>query len=80
MTDTPIAKPSPVPASPRAAQLTRHLFQYPADLVDTRRLMRSFQASVAEVQQALDWLETHRPAPAQEAQEEEGVPGCCSRE
>jgi len=66
MPDSRIPKPNPVLTSAKAEQLTRHLFHYPADLVDTRRLMRNFQVSVAEVQQALDWLETHNPAPVDE--------------
>jgi hypothetical protein len=37
----------------RVEQITLHLLHHPFDLIDTRRLMRRFNASPAEVQDAL---------------------------
>ena len=67
MIDSLMTKPSFVLANERAQQLILHLLRYPADLVDMRLLMRRFQASVAEVQQALHWLDTHSSAPEEKA-------------
>ena len=68
MTDPMCAKTTPVLGSARAEQLTLHLLRYPADLIDTRRLMQSFHVSVAEVQQALDYLEQHNHPDEEETQ------------
>jgi len=48
----------PVPHDPRLRfdavnRLTAHLLQYPQDLVDTKRLLKYFQVSAGEFQQAL---------------------------
>ena len=40
-----------------AEKIIFHLLRHPYDLVDTRRLMRRFHASVADVQLALKELE-----------------------
>jgi ribosomal protein S15P/S13E len=68
MSDILVSKTMPVFASARAEQLTLHLLRHPADLIDTRRLMQSFHASVAEVQQVLDWLEKHSHLDEEEAE------------
>lgn len=38
-------------------RIIQHLLRWPCDLTDARRLMRSFQASAADFQQALARLE-----------------------
>ena len=40
-----------------AEQIVQHLLRTPSDLVDTRRLMRRFQASVDDVLRAFGKLE-----------------------
>jgi DNA-binding GntR family transcriptional regulator len=44
-----------------AEKIVQHLLRNPCDLVDTRRLMRRFRASVTDVQQAFGRLEQLRP-------------------
>ena len=41
-----------------AQQLSYHLLYHPYDLIDVRRLLRRFQASVADFQQAV-WQVEH---------------------
>lgn len=48
-------------------QLILHLLRHPCDLVDTRRLMRRFRASAADVQRALGRLEQLMAQPPEEA-------------
>jgi hypothetical protein len=69
MADTmiPVAS-SPVPMNDPAERLILHLLRHPTDLIDTCYLMRRFQASSADVQQAFSWLEHH----ALQSSEEEG--------
>ncbi len=69
MPDTTPPQLSPALVTDRADQLILHLLRHPADLIDMRRVMQSFQASAAEVQQALGWLEQHRPPDEEESQE-----------
>ena len=40
-----------------AEKITQYLLQNPCDLIDTKRLMRRFRASVADVERALSRLE-----------------------
>lgn len=54
----------PVPHDPRSRldvvkSLADHLLQYPEDLVDTKRLVKNFQVSAEEFQQALLSIENH---------------------
>jgi hypothetical protein len=53
----------PMPAISRdpAEQIVQHLLQTPSDLVDTRRLMRRFRASVDDVLRAFRKLEQLAP-------------------
>jgi len=37
-------------------KIVLHLLRHPCDLVDTRRLMRRFRASAADLQRALAWI------------------------
>ena len=67
MTDISSPQPSLAFGSDAADHLAQHLLHYPADLIDARRLMRRFQASTADVQQVLRWLEQNNP-PAEETQ------------
>jgi hypothetical protein len=63
-----ISLPSPLSlGSPPTEHLILHLLRHPADLIDVRHLMRQFQASPAEVQHALRWLEQHYPVQDKEA-------------
>lgn len=65
MTDTIPQKLAPALASDRVEQLTLHLCLHPADLIDMRRLMQRFGASVADVQEAWKRLE-QQSFPAEE--------------
>jgi len=53
MTDSLPSQPSLPSATHAVTRLVHHLLRYPADLIDTRHLMRHFHASVADVQDAL---------------------------
>lgn len=57
MSDIKVLSPTLGEGSDRAEKIARHFLQNPFDLVDTRRVMRRFQASGEEVQQALRRLE-----------------------
>ncbi|HXG20149.1 MAG TPA: hypothetical protein VNN62_13885 [Methylomirabilota bacterium] len=50
-----------------AEQLLLHLLHHPCDLVDARRLMRRFHASVNDVQRALQEFERLTPPQTKEA-------------
>lgn len=56
------------PKDPRdpAEQVLLHLLRHPWDLVDTRRLMRRFQASAADVSRALGKFELYAPQSTEE--------------
>lgn len=69
MTDDTTPPPLLPTYNERVEQLILHLLHHPADLIDVRRLMHDFQTSVAEVQQALGWLEKHRLSDEEEPQE-----------
>jgi hypothetical protein len=56
MTETP-PPPARLCGKSAVSRLVHHLVRYPADVIDIRRLMHRFQASVADVQQALQWFE-----------------------
>ena len=71
MTEATSPPPAPALMSDAAERLVRHLLRYPADLIDTRRLMHRFQASTADVQQVFRWLE-HQSPPAVEDPSGEG--------
>ena len=54
----------PVPHDPRLRldvvnRLADHLLQYPQDIVDTKRLIKHFQVSAEEFQQALLSTNSH---------------------
>jgi len=59
MTDS--SQPQHEGTSELAEKIVQHLLHNPCDLVDTRRLMRRFRASVTDVQQAFGRLEQLRP-------------------
>ena len=48
-------------ASDLADKIAQYLSRNPYDLIDAKRLMRRFRASVADVQAALKQLEQSRP-------------------
>ena len=48
-------------ASDLAEKIAQYLLRNPCDLIDTKRLMRRFRASVADVQQALKRLDQLLP-------------------
>jgi len=55
----------PVPHDPRLRldvvnRLADHLLQYPQDIVDTKRLIKHFQVSADEFQQALLSIDSRR--------------------
>lgn len=47
-------------------QVLFHLLRHPYDLIDTRRLMRRFHASAADVSRALGKFELYAPESAEE--------------
>ena len=49
-----------------AEKLLMHLLRHPCDLVDTRKLMQRFHASVHDAQCALDKLEQLMPPKGEE--------------
>jgi hypothetical protein len=49
-----------------AEKIVQYLLRNPCDLIDARRLMRRFRASVADVQLALGRLEQLRPKGGEE--------------
>jgi hypothetical protein len=58
---------SPVYHDPRLRldvvnRLTDHLLQYPQDLIDATRLIKNFQASAHEFQQALHSIDSRSPS------------------
>jgi hypothetical protein len=59
MTDS--NQPSHEGASDLAEKIVQYLLRNPCDLIDTKRLMRRFRASVADVQQALKRLDQLLP-------------------
>ena len=56
--------------------LADHLLQYPQDIVDTKRLIKYFQVSPEEFQQAL--LKTHQEEGGRWCRMISAVPGLCS--
>jgi len=50
-----------------AERIAQHLLRKPSDLIDSRRLMRLFRASVDDFQRALTWLEQLTPSVKEEA-------------
>ena len=67
MADTNQSPPPEEGVGDPAEKLTQHLLRNPYDLIDTRRLMRRFKASVADVQRALVRLEQFAPKEGGEA-------------
>ena len=57
MTDVQQPRSTTAPAVDPAETIAQHLLHKPSDLIDTRRLMRRFRASVDDFQRALKRLE-----------------------
>jgi hypothetical protein len=57
MTDAHQPRSTTTVAADPAERIAQHLFRNPSDLIDTRRLMTRFQASVDDFQRAFARLE-----------------------